>query len=498
MKDFQINIPKEPDWQYELKEPFGGLINGALEPHLPVFRQLMLAEHTRYWQNIHDRLDYARSHCAQLDDRLDTLYSLNIGEEVTPEIRSIEKVRRPLVTILRSVAADYGQLDRYLAHIQPRFDDDLFRNVAMLSMRCEREGFDPDKLQVSCVSVKANSLALDFNAGRGKGFEALFSYSKGSSILRLPHMRCIIGERSHRRQQVAARTVMPESHGQTLEDRLVRTLQSVRNDFTDIFVLAHTDYYKKLWEKLPYARERYTALQAEIAAAGRLGRSASAKSLKRVASGFGNLVNSEAAGHLTCDSYIRHALSQWDSQLVRAASLIAQKCVDKGMDDAYTKVLEMLLDGGCLNLRLKDDAHEIRAYFSLYSGGGVQHPPQMKTSVGETIAFERQQQASSQRKLPGLGDVPAPSIDRQTALPHGLVTHTKIVEYKDKLFLSCHIAGVRQSPVRIQPDEWKRYLAQAGNDKTGLVIAHFPQQIQRALAGQSVPEAVSHTLNNKR
>ena len=61
----------------------------------------------------------------------------------------------------------------------------------------------------------------------------------------------------------------------------------------------------------------------------------------------------------------------------------------------------------------------------------------------------------------------------------------KIVEYGEKLYITCHIAGERQSPQRIKPDEWKRYIEQSGNDKTGLVMAHFADEIRQALAGKS-------------
>ena len=57
----------------------------------------------------------------------------------------------------------------------------------------------------------------------------------------------------------------------------------------------------------------------------------------------------------------------------------------------------------------------------------------------------------------------------------------RIVEYNGQLYVTCHIAGRRQAPVRIRPDLWQAYRTQPGADKTSLAAAHFPRQIAEAL-----------------
>ena len=483
MEGFKINIPKEYEWDIVEYEPLQQLIDDALEPHRQQFMMLVVNEHTRFWNKVHDRLDYARVRCAQYDERIDALCSLNVGDEVTSEIRNIEKIRRPLLTILRSPAADYDRLDAYLAHVQSKFDGDLHRNTAALGMRCINEGYDIAQLQVACVSVKTNGLVLDFDAGEKRGFEALFSYSNGSSVLRMPHMRCIVSERNLQRSKEAASSISPENHGQDLGDRLHRVLGNVSDEFCDMYMKAQAAYYHNIWDKLPYARQRYAELQQEIAAAGRLGKSAEAKRLRKVANSFGNLVNSEAAKHLTVDSYLNQIRLGWEDYFGRMTNVLAEKCIEKGMDNERTKVQDIQLNGKALDIRLTDGIREIMASCMLHGDKGVQYPPQLKTSEGKMVILEKQEELKGTKRLPSLQEEKV-KLDNE-AVPNWLITKAKIVEYADKLYITCHIAGERQAPQRIKPEEWKKYIAQSGNDKTGLVIAHFEDKIQQVLNAEN-------------
>lgn len=483
MEGFKINIPQEYEWDIVENEHIQNLVGQAIDPHRQSLKQLMEKEHTRFWNNIHERLDYARARCKEYTEQIEDLCALNVGDEVTPEIRSIEKVRRPLLTIVRSVAADFDRVDEYIAHMQDKFEDELYRQTAALGMRCMNEDFDLQQLRISCIAVRTNGLVLDFTAGEGKGFEALFSYSKGSSVLRTPHIRCFVSERSMRQQKMAAVSISPETTGHNLQDRLIRAIHQSGTEMMDNYMSAHTVYYQNLWNKLPYARERYEVLQHEIAAAGRLGKSPEAKRLQKVANGFGHLVNSEAAKHLTLDSYLHHIHAGWNEYIEQIASSLAEKCIAKGMDDERTKIQEIQYAGNSLEFKLTEGDKEIQAACMLHGKMGVQHPPQIKTSVGDAVHLNVEQNVMKQNHLPSLQDVKP--IKEEITVPDGLITKAKIVEYGEKLYITCHIAGERQSPQRIKPDEWKRYIEQSGNDKTGLVMAHFADEIRQALAGKS-------------
>ena len=119
----------------------------------------------------------------------------------------------------------------------------------------------------------------------------------------------------------------------------------------------------------------------------------------------------------------------------------------------------------------------------LHGDKGVQYPPQLKTSEGKMVILEKQEELKGTKRLPSLQEEKV-KLDNE-AVPNWLITKAKIVEYADKLYITCHIAGERQAPQRIKPEEWKKYIAQSGNDKTGLVIAHFEDKIQQVLNAEN-------------
>ena len=155
-------------------------IQDALQPYRKEWMDGARNEHTLYYHNIHKRLDYARAKCAEIDSRLEELYALNIGDEVTPEIRKLESLRRPHLTVTRAVAAQFNDAARYVQHVTPRLEDEYRQALTGLAGRCGLVGLDSDRMSVSCVAVKPHSVTLSFTQNGMQGFDATVSISKAS------------------------------------------------------------------------------------------------------------------------------------------------------------------------------------------------------------------------------------------------------------------------------------------------------------------------------
>ena len=274
-----------------------------------------------------------------------------------------------------------------------------------------------------------------------------------------------------------------------LRDKLADTLSRIGPELWAAYETAHAGYYDKVWQKLPYARQRYAELSTEIAVLNRHHNS-KAKSLQKVLNTFAALVNSEAAKHTSVDAYLAQVRRDFAGQSSRTFDTMVAKAEKAGLDTPTAKVRALtVLDDG-VDITLTDGAgNSMQMVMTVRGGGGPKRMPLFNVKAdNEVVVAARQATSAATRGSRGLPlktgtPVPAPDV---AAIPAGMVTKAKIVEYNGKLFVTCHIAGQRQSSIRIQPDEWKKYISRSDSDKTALAAAHYPMQIARAMMGASM------------
>lgn len=464
-------------------------IENAVEPYRKAWMDSSKEEHVLYYQNIYKRLDYARSRCAELDERLKELYALNIGEEITPEIRKIESIRRPYAIISRSIPTQHATVEDYLNHIAPKVAEDFQQAILGLACKCEAEELDVERLEVGCVSVKKHSITLSFRQEEKTGFDATVSLSKASSIQRIPHVRCTVTELKQEKQQLNAENRLTDDGKQKpLKEKLTDVLSQVDAECLAMYERVHEGYYNNIQLKLPFAKERYDELSREIEIYNKF-YNPKAKALKRVLDSFGALVNSEAAKHETLEEYMLYVRRQWKMHREKAIGSMTEKVLSAGMNQNTTKISGLKMTNVGVELVLTDKVgSRMDVQMTFIGGEGVQRPPLIKTKAGAAVLAEKVQADEAQRlnsRHLTLKDSEMMKKPVAQQVPDGLVTKAKIVEYNGKLYVTCHINGIKQVPVRILPDEWKKYIAQAGNDRTALAIAHYPNQIALALDKQN-------------
>lgn len=459
-------------------------IQGAIQPYRQRWLDKARDEHALYYHNIHNRLGYAREKCAEIDERLNELYALNIGEEITPEIRKLESLRRPHATVSRALPTRFSSQEAYLEFVTPKIEEDFTQTLAELAERAEELQLDGEKMNVSCVAIKNNSITLSFQQEGQLGFDAVIFYSKASSILRLPHIRCNVTERKLGR----ALDFRPEekiNNGQykPLRQKLSDALEQVDAELYEIYAESNAQYYETIHKKLPFARKRYSELKSEV---GKLigFHNPKAKSLKKVMNQFGNLVHSEAAAHESLDTYMLQVRQDWLRQNEKTYETITNKVNEAGMNTDTTKIRRLSMTTNGFEMTLTDDkGARMDLQLSITGGKGVQRPPLVNVKVSDVMLSQSLRAPFEQQKarLFSLKETKTEENSQAAKIPNGLITQAKIVEYKSKLYVTCHIAGVRQSPVPIIPEEWMKYISSPGNDKTSLAIAHYPKEIARAM-----------------
>lgn len=461
-------------------------IEDAVEPYRKAWLESSKEEHVLYYQNIYKRLDYARARCAELDGRLKELYALNIGEEVTPEIRKIESIRRPYAIISRSIPTQHASVEDYLRYITPKVTEDFQQAMLGLAHRCETEGLDIGRLQVGCTSVRKHSITLSFRQEEKPGFDATVSLSKASSVQRIPHVRCTVTElRQEKRQLYTESRVTDDGNLKPLEEKLMDVLSQVDAECLAMYERVHEGYYNNIQLKLPFAKERYGELYKEIGIYNKFN-NPKAKSLKRVLDGFGALVNSTAARYETLEGYMLYVRSQWETQREKAVASISEKVLAAGLNQYNAKISGIKMREGEVDMTLTDKkGSRMDVKMAFIGSEGVQRPPLIKTRVSEVMVVQAHEAEKQNSRHLTLKDSEKTKRTEPQQVPDGMVTKVKIVEYNGKLFVTCHINGIRQSPVRIQPDEWKKYMSKPGNDKTELAIAHYPNQIALAIERQT-------------
>lgn len=503
--NFTLPVVAPPEWEVQdLLDAKDGkvfaLIEEAVEPYKQTWKDGAMEEHSVYYRNIHQQLDYARQRCKEMDGKIEALSALNVGEEVTPEIRKIEKLRRPFAIIVHSVAAQFPTLESYLEHMRPLVEKELQQNMLALAERCGIEKLDHDKLDITCINNKQNNLVLSFLVKPEKGFNAQLVMTKGSSIQRVPHTRCVVSEwKPILSEQEKAGVVvdrMQENSIKTFDKRVTDALKVLLDECRDVYLKAQEDYFHLFQKKYPFIKNRYDELVAERAILNRL-QAPRAKILDKLISSMGTIVNAKVADFKAVSAYIDNCRMSWDEKLMACVEGMYAKLSEKGFDVDSAKMKRVEMKENIVAFTLKDRlGNEADSRLILPVGNSIQKAPYLRIRTDDVrIAEKMQRSMTSQRNLMSLKQVEKENKPELTMenIPIGLVTEAKITEYNGKMFVTCHINGKRQTPAPLQPEEWKKYLASGSNDKTRLAIAHFQKEI-----GKSMTELEDVTRDEKR
>lgn len=433
--------------------------------------------HTVHFMTIHDRLPHARRRLQDIDARIGDLMSLNRGDEVTADIRRLEKLRQPFRTIANSAAASYTRVDDYLAHVAPKLASDYDALLQQAARRLHGAGVVPDGLQVVCTG----SGSVILSCADGSAWHADMGWPPARSVQRSPQVRLKVQAvpDGGLRTRTAAAAVPSPSGG---ADGLMQAVRSLGGRPLDDWLHLHAGYYGRLQDKLPFAVQRAAELEREIELLSRMApahdTAARRRSLTGVLRTFRQLTDSAAARFDSRAAYLDHVRRTWDATLSQAATAFADRCRSRRFDTATLRIggVQALERG--FSFTVADAAGHSAPVSVTFTGlEGVAGPPGFRFTFGGV------------RQNAGLDTATAPSAQAKPVAgpvagapqPAGLVTAARIVEYNGQLYVTCHIAGRRQAPVRIRPDLWQAYRTQPGADKTSLAAAHFPRQIAEAL-----------------
>ena len=469
------------------------LIDTAIESYKGTWNEGAMAEHSVYYKNIHRQLDYARQRCEEMDEKIEALCALNVGKEVTPEIRKIEKQRRPFAIIVHSVAAQFMTMDAYLDHMRPLVEKELQQNIQALAERCGVEKLDLEKLDVTCTYNKQNNLILSFLEKPEKGFNAQLLMTKGSSIQRVPHARCVVSERKH----VLSEQVMTEHVVDTMQDkqkkafdeRVTDALELLLDDCKEVYLKAHEDYFHLFQKKYPFIKKRYDELVAERAILNRR-QAPRAKMLEKLISSMGKIANAKVAHYKMVSTYLDNCRRTWEEKLKVCMVRLKEKLKEKGFDVDSAKMKAVEMKENVVAFTLKDSlGNEADSRLILPVGNGIQAAPYLRIRMDEVRMTEKMQRSMLARaKLMSLNQVKEDNKPRLSMgdIPAGLVTQPKISEYCGKMFVICHVAGIRQSPKHIMSDEWHKYISKPNSDKAELALVHFQEEVKKALSDKGL------------
>ena len=120
------------------------ILRQGAEPYRDRWIDCVKNQYIKFYHNIHERLPYARQRCAQFKELINDLASLNVGEEVTAQIRKLEKQRRPFLHIITAVPALYDTLDKYLNNIVPRLNEDYDNHLDRIATLMLGKGINPE------------------------------------------------------------------------------------------------------------------------------------------------------------------------------------------------------------------------------------------------------------------------------------------------------------------------------------------------------------------
>lgn len=498
--NYTLPVVAPPEWEVQdllspEDERVCALIEEAFEPYKQTWNDCAMEEHSVYYMNIHRQLDYARQRCEEMDGKIEALSDLNIGKEVTPEIRKIEKQRRPFAIIVHSVAAQFPTMEAYLEHMRPLVEKELQQNMLALAERCGIEKLDRDKLDITCINNKQNNLVFSFQEKPEKGFNAQLVMTKGSSVQRVPHTRCVVSEwkpvlTEQDKMGVVVDTVQDKPI-KTFDKRVTDALKGILDECKEVYLKAHEDYFHLYQKKYPFIKKRYDELVAERAILNRL-QAPRAKILEKLISSMGKIANAKVADYKTVSAYLDNCRMTWEEKLRGCVEGLYDKLKEKGVDVDSAKMKRVEMKENVVTITLKDRlGNEADSRLILPAGNSIQAAPYLRIRMDEVRMAEKMQRGMTRhQKLMSLKQVEKENKPRLSIgdIPMGLVTQSKITEYNGKMFVTCHIAGIRQSPKHILPDEWQKYISKPNSNKTELALAHFQEEVIRALSDRGLDE----------
>lgn len=464
----------------------------AMQPYRAQWLADASDRHTVYFMTVHDRLPHARRRLKDIDGRIDDLMSLNLGDEVTADIRRLEKLRQPFRVIAGSVAASFPRVADYLRHVAPKLASDYDALLQQAARRLHGAGVQPGGLQVAA----SGSGSVVLTSPDGSAWRADISWPPARSVQRSPQVRLKV-------QAVPASELLSQSAGAALSsvsatDSLAVAVRSLGSAPLDSWLQLHAGYYARLHDKLPFAWQRSEELSREIQLLSRMphtGDSAArCRSLTGVLHTFQALSDSAAARFDTLDAYLDHVRMTWDATLAQAATLFADRCRSRHLDTASLRLSDMRALPRGFSFTVADGSGFCSSVTASFIGADGVAVPSLRFTFGGV-----QRGAAVGVAAEPVQAAPAAQAVTAGPLPKGLITRPRIVEYNGQLFVSCHIAGQRQRPVPIIPAHWQKYRSLPGTDMVSLAAAHYPKQIARALAAgtaqtDDVTRGTSHKL----
>lgn len=496
--NYSLPVVAPPEWKVQdllspEDEKVCALIEEAVEPYRQTWNDCAMAEHSVYYRNIHRQLDYARQRCEEMDGKIEALSALNVGKEVTPEIRKMEKQRRPFAIIVHSVAAQFPTMEAYLEHMRPLVENELQQNMLALAERCGIEKLDRDKLNITCINNKQNNLVFSFHEKPEKGFNAQLVITKGSSVQRIPHTRCVVSEwkpvLAEQERTGFVIDTMQDNPIKTFDKRVTDALEVMLDECKEIYLKAHEDYFHLFRKKYPFIKKRYDELVAERAISNRL-QVPRVKMLDKLISSMGKITNAKVAHYKTVSAYLDSCRITWEEKLRVCVEGLYDKLKEKGLDVDSIKMKRVEMKENVMAFTLKDRlGNEADSRMILPAGNSIQSAPYLRIRMDEVRMAEKMQRVKAPQ--PELMTLKQDNKENKQKMPMenipvGLVTQPKITEYNGKMYVTCHIAGIRQSPKHVLSDEWQKYISKPNSDKTELALAHFQEEVRNVLGDRGL------------
>lgn len=455
----------------------------AAAPYQTEWIDRVTQQYRLFYDDIQERLPYARERCAAFEEQLSELQDANIGEAVTPDIRRIENLRRPFLRIAESLPAQCHTQDDYINIMGQTLANDYNDYINRLADKALLYGMNPETATVKDVNLKENQLQIILSDHTGKVINASLSWKGINSlqmnrpfVLRINPVKVQDKIRTHQfaddNEQVA--------DNKTLSDRLHAVLDFIQPEWHEKVRAEQADFYDRVHSKLPFAKQRMEELKREIyLLQGLAANRVRIHALTKIVNTFNNVVTTKPAMYEDKNEYLKMAERQWNDTWEKAIDAMVLSCRKNNMNLPSTKINSIVTkpDGGELTMTDKN-ARRITLAITLTGKGKALIEPRILVRVGEVVDISRKQQ--DKKKLLSLSDASL----RQN--PRTIVTKAKIIEYNGRLFVTCHINGKQQSPVPMNPEEWQRYKSQPGADKTGLAIAHFPKEIAKAMSNTNI------------
>ena len=458
------------------------ILRQGAEPYRDRWIDCVKNQYTKFYHNIHERLPYARQRCNQFKELINDLASLNVGEEVTAQIRNLEKQRRPFLHIITAVPALYDTLDKYLNNIVPRLNEDYDNHLDRMATLMLGKGINPESASIIDVTMSDRQMVLTVQDSEGHRLDGNISWSSIGSMQQERQISVKVSFSKQLEQNTDIRhfaqdDAINRKEDNNLKQRLNNILDQLAPQWKQLHLHNQANYYDYISRKLPFSRQRLDELQSEITKLQYLRADMTRiKALKKLANVFKHLLNTPPAMAKDKQDYLLKAENNWAKRWDNALHDIAEYCRKSRLNLSSTKISSLVTNKNGAAITLTDQSG-LRTTVTIAVTGQKQpiNEPGLSVKGGEVSRINR-----GNRTLVSLQDAKPQLTTEQ------LITRAKIVEYHGKLFVTCHIKGKRQRPVPMIAEEWQKYKSQNGSDKTALAMAHYPKEIAKALQGETL------------